>query len=951
MARDGGSRLTAVCFLASYIWLSCSLQRHSLIDQPRLSSFLLLFISGAAAFGASLFSKWLPGADGRFDSEAALKGMQSSIPHRPRRFYVPCIILLIVFRLEIVHTVVQDFQCSVEGIEAFLPVLLAAHEFFSHRTPPVVSDEPEDMWGDPLEDFKEWLISSPITLLFSTVLFSYGVFMLGDLTPRSTYFCSTLMNKSSYTVLMQCLGVLIDAIILVMLWRVLSWARTTRSRLRTLGGILILASIGVSALWLETRISRHREIIGHHPFKGIGSLYLFDVFSTGLLVSTLIISTVLWACDSTMLEPTAIATFTSGMMGSIQNVLLIGTYLQPTFGPPLTVLSVISAGFIMFTYANNMRWIVVFKRVFLMGLLISIIFASGIVALVKHKLVERHPVDDLVYRNRVEADRWLRHASISTTLKLAVAEYKDRHNGRDPPPNFDKWFEYARKQNSVVIDRFDQIEKDLLPFWGMTPQQIHNGFERLKGLPDIGIITIANGKASRNRPTDGDQETVLESLLWLITPFAEHLPDMSVAINMNERPRILVPWDDIHRLTMAGSQSRFQLLPNRLRTRREDVTISVESNPMDTPKATYVSAKKFRQLEALACPPGSAARGGVQWDVRDFCASCVKPHSKGQFLEDWEMFLDPCHQPDIFNLHDFHTTPHLGDLHQDLLPLFSRSKTDSFSDIIMPMHDIWAFLETEWTSFDKKKDIVVWQESIREVGVVTPQSLVGGQRNRLAHLVNNASAADEVSMLLGVQSDGKTKFQYEKTPTQGANGPLPFECGFTNADHPTNTLLKAQPCEDANCQLVHQEFGFKELRKVLDHRYVLLVDGADGGPHHFLPALRSNSVPVLSSIFREWYTERLLPWVHFVPIDPRYHALHSTMAYFIGLKNRGTINGRSQITTARLEDARWIADEGRKWANKAIRKEDMAVYMFRLLLEWGRVINEDRDNLGFKLPE
>ncbi|KAI1774715.1 glycosyltransferase family 90 protein [Hypoxylon cercidicola] len=951
MARDGGSRLTAVCFLASYIWLSCSLQRHSLIDQPRLSSFLLLFISGAAAFIASLFSKWLPGADGRFDSEAALKGMQSSIPHRPRRFYLPCIIFLIVFRLEIVHSVIQDFQCTTEGIEAFLPVLLAAHEFFSHRTPPVVSDEPEDMWGDPLEDFKNWLISSPITLLFSTVLFSYGVFMLGDLTPRSTYFCSTLMNKSSYTVLMQWLGVFIDAVVLIMLWRVLSWARTTKSRLRTLGGILILASIGVSALWLETRISRHHEIVGHYPFKGIGSLYFFDVFSTGLLVSTLIISTALWACDSTVIEPTAIATFTSGMIGSIQNVLLIGTYLQPSFGQPLLVLSIISSGFIMFTYANNMRWIVVFKRVFLMGLLVCIVLASAIFAMTRHKLVDRHPVDDLVYKSRVEADRWLRHASVSTTLKLAVAEYKDRHHGRDPPPNFDKWFEYAQKHKSLVIDRFDQIEKDLLPFWGMTPQQIQNGFEKLKGLPDIGIITIADGKVSHNRPKDIYHEATMEDILWLITPFAEYLPDMSIAINLKERPRILVPWDDVHRLTMAGSQSRFQLLPNRLRTRRDD-SVLAEGNLINTSRAPlrstssthpYISTKKFRQLKALACPPGSAARGGVQWDVRDFCPSCVKPHSQGQFLEDWEMFLDPCHQPDIFNLHDFHTTPHLDDLHQDLLPLFSRSKTDSFSDIIIPINNIWAFLETEMTPFDKKKDIVVWQAPASESRVVTPRSLVGGHRHRLAHLANNASAGDEVSMLLGVQADGKTKFQYEQTPTREANGPLPFEFAFTNPE--------SRPCEDASCQLLLREFGSREVRNVLDNRYVMLVDSADGPPHHLLPVLRSTSVPVLSSIFREWFTERLLPWVHFVPVDPRYHALHSTMAYFIGLKNRGPINGRPQLTDGRLEDAGWIAQQGSKWANKAIRGEDMAIYMFRLLLEWGRIINEDRDNLGFKLPE
>ncbi|KAI2604701.1 glycosyltransferase family 90 protein [Hypoxylon sp. NC1633] len=946
MARDGGSRLTTVCFLASYIWLSCSLQRHSLIDQPRLSSFLILFISGSVAFGASLFSKWLPGADGRFDSEAVLKGMQSSLPQRPRRFYVPCIIFLIVFRLEIVHAVMQDFQCAAEGVEAFLPVILAAYEFFSHRTPLVVSDEPEDMWGSPLDDFKDWLISSPITLLFSTVLFSSGVFMVADFTPKSTYFCSTLVNQSSFTVTIQWLGVFIDAAVMIMFWRVLSWARTTKSRLRTLGGILILTSVGVSVLWLVTRISRHREIIGHHPFRGIGSLYFFDVFSTGLLVSSLFISTALWVCDSTALEPTAIATFTSGMVASIQSVLLIGTYQQTSSGLPLLVLSVISVGFILFTYANNMRWIVVLKRVFLILLLILIIIASSVFAIVKTKQLDRHPVDELVYRNRVEADRWLRHATVSTTLKLAVAEYKDRHQGRDPPPNFDKWFEFARQRNSVVIDRFDQIEKDIQPFWGLKQQQIQEGLERLKGLPDIGIITISNGVASHNQPLDPSYELVLDEAVLMISTFVEHLPDMSIAINLKERPRILVPWDDVHRLTLVGTKMRFQLLPHGSRKRGREEARLAEANPVDTSRLSlgsvaqsYISAKKFRQLEASACPPGSAARGGVNWDVRDFCSSCVKPHSEGQFLQDWEMFLDPCHQPDIFNLHDLHTTPHLYDLHQDLLPLFSRSKTDSFNDILIPLINPNTKEEPDGTAFAGKKDIVFWQGDAKELRVVTPQSVLGGHRHRLVHLANNASAVDQVSMLLGVQTDKKDKFQYEVTGTNEANGPLPFEFSFTNSG----------PCDDANCQLLQREFGFKPPARALDHRYVVLLDGADGPPPDLLPALHSNSVPVLASVFREWFTERLMPWVHFVPIDLRYHALHSTMAYFVGLKNRGFINGRQLLTEGRREDARWIAEQGRKWAEKAMRREDMEVYMFRLLLEWGRVVNENRDSSGFVL--
>lgn len=71
------------------------------------------------------------------------------------------------------------------------------------------------------------------------------------------------------------------------------------------------------------------------------------------------------------------------------------------------------------------------------------------------------------------------------------------------------------------------------------------------------------------------------------------------------------------------------------------------------------------------------------------------------------------------------------------------------------------------------------------------------------------------------------------------------------------------------------------------------------------------------------------------------------MAYFMGLEDKGRINGRAVPMPPRIEDAKWITQEGRQWAAKAIRKEDAQIYMFRLLLEWGRVINEKRDDIGF----
>ncbi|KAI1115737.1 hypothetical protein F5Y14DRAFT_410078 [Nemania sp. NC0429] len=946
MAPDGGARLTGVWFLASFAWLSYSVQRHTLINQPRLSAFLLLLISSLSAFAVSLLSKWLPGADGRFDSDAILKASSLSLPPRPRRFYIPCIIVFIIIRLELSYRGLSDFQCSTPGVEAFLPLLLAAYRFFSYRPPQVDSDEPEDMWGSVLDDLKSWLMGSPFMPLFGTALLSYGSFLAENSMMRSTYFCSSFTDRKSLVAFTQWASLFADAAIIILSWRVLSWARTTRSRLRTLGGILLVTAFATCIPSLVTRLSWRSEMAGHQSFRGINPLYIFDTLSTGIAVATLIISASLMFCDSSPLESITIATFASGASASVGNVLLVGTYQQTSAAQPLLLLGSVSLGFIIFAYTNNMRTIIVIRRAFLLLLLLGVLVFSTVYIGLTQKLFSRHPVDDLVYQNRIEEDRWLLHATVSTTLNLAVKEYAERHHGRKPPQNFDKWFEFARQRESVVIDGFEQMERDILPFWALEPRKIRDGLEFLKSQPNIGIIRIADGKATHSGATDQSQKETLNELVSLISAFAQHLPAMEIALNLQERPRVLVPWNDMHQLRVTATQSRFQLIPGRL-GKRDNPDVPTERNAK-TEKPTgssysarpYIAAYQFRQLESLACPPGSPTRGGINWDVRDFCASCTLPHSKAQFLEDWHMSLDPCHQPDIFNLHEFHTVPHQSELYQTLLPLFSGSKTAGFNDILIPLSGNELAPEFDATTFNQKQDLLLWQGNVQDIPTATHELLHSSHRLRLVHLIQNSTAADRIPMLLGIGTGQNSRFRYEDVPTMEGNSILPFRVSLTGPP---------EGCGDTKCELIRDEFGLEQPMTEVDARYVMLLDTSNGPPPNLLQVLRSNSVPVLSSIFQQWFTERLLPWVHFIPIDTRYHALHSTMSYFIGLEGRGSLNGRAQITPGRTDDGKWIAQQGRKWAEKTIRREDMEVYLFRLLLEWGRVIDDNRDNVGFVL--
>jgi hypothetical protein len=194
-------------------------------------------------------------------------------------------------------------------------------------------------------------------------------------------------------------------------------------------------------------------------------------------------------------------------------------------------------------------------------------------------------------------------------------------------------------------------------------------------------------------------------------------------------------------------------------------------------------------------------------------------------------------------------------------------------------------------------------------------------------------------MILPTAKDD-TKYRHERVPVTEANLATPFSVGMNNYTG----------CLGPNCVLINQTYGIVDEAQdqdPLEYRFILLLD-EDGGPSpDLVRTLRSSSVPMVSTLFRTWCTDRLMPWLHFVPIDTRYQGLHTTLSYFAGTHKRAYLNGRDTDMKARAKDARWIARQGARWAAEALGERDMDVYLFRLLLEWGRLVDDKRDEIGY----
>lgn len=69
-----------------------------------------------------------------------------------------------------------------------------------------------------------------------------------------------------------------------------------------------------------------------------------------------------------------------------------------------------------------------------------------------------------------------------------------------------------------------------------------------------------------------------------------------------------------------------------------------------------------------------------------------------------------------------------------------------------------------------------------------------------------------------------------------------------------------------------------------------------------------------STIFPEWYSDRIQPWLHYVPIKADLTDVYDVMTFFH--------DGHDDM-------AQQIAADGKEWSKTYWRQEDMVSYQFR----------------------
>ncbi|KAH8730322.1 hypothetical protein GQ44DRAFT_607047 [Phaeosphaeriaceae sp. PMI808] len=579
--------------------------------------------------------------------------------------------------------------------------------------------------------------------------------------------------------------------------------------------------------------------------------------------------------------------------------------------------------------------------------------------------MDLHPIEHLMNTADKAFDKMVKNEI--HTLEQAAAQYR-KLRGRYPPPGFSAWYTYAVENNAIVNERFwDQIYHDLAPFWSTDPVLL-----RKQAHVFSPKISIRNGKVEAKAY---NQHSKLGNWEDMLTTLANepnvHLPDIDIALNVNKEPAMLVPWEMVD--TALSMSRKLMLEPTDIIPtfsglgNIENLTEGFDwqpewLGPRLTHPASSLGPRPLWSLVKPACPPKSATREArVYDDIWDPEGGTKEMHSaaallplelpvgtvKGYRDRNWTRAIDACEHPHLQGLHSAFVSPKEMGVATKIFPLFSDTKFSMSNDILLPDAAEWnassVISEPSTVSWEDKDKKLFWRGATTEAHL-TARYWQRFQRERLVSMLN-ATHVEIAEGLLHAGNESAVGVGYAKNfrllpandyiLTNQKKGKLAewvngwADVGFTNLECAS---------DPDGCEALGEYFSTTELptsNQETKAKYAIVLDDSDV---QFSDHLRNSEVTLRASIYRKWFDSRIVPWHHFIPMDNTFVDLYGVMEYFVGTRSS---------SYAHDDEARRVAEAGKEWADKVLRKEDMLIYVYRLLLEYARVVDDKRERLGW----
>lgn len=468
----------------------------------------------------------------------------------------------------------------------------------------------------------------------------------------------------------------------------------------------------------------------------------------------------------------------------------------------------------------------------------------------------------------------------SKTYDTAVEEYKRRYK-TNPAPGFHAWYNYTVLQESPIIDDFDTMYSSIIPLWRLSGRGINDMIDAAYEEPGSELwlceFKSSSGRTSCRHATKSFDRNIGFLMNRLLAGLKGAIPDVRFLVNHLDEPRVLNP--SLSQRTWTGPIDHTQLSHHDIWDTLTS-TCKQPSNHQFTPNDTE--------------------------DASDL-----------PFITSHTVSLDLCAHPEYRSMHGLFQSPTSFRLFSNAVPIHSTGAPSTMGDILFPSP---AYIEDEF-QYDSAKDIA-WAEKTNELywrGSTTgafaeDDTWPSFHRQRFVALAQGLEQKNHIYLRKRdrVISFVKSSFLDKRL----------FNVAFT----------RIFQCERAPCRAQRMYFTTKpwaDSHAALSSRLAFDLDG-NGISGRYYQLLASRSAPLKQTLLREWHDDRLVPWVHYIPVSMGMEELPELVAYL-------TQSEEGQ------ERAREVAEQGRKWFAEAMKEVDMGIYVYRLMLELARLQDPKRE--------
>ncbi|KAF5635290.1 beta-1 2-xylosyltransferase 1 [Fusarium tjaetaba] len=437
----------------------------------------------------------------------------------------------------------------------------------------------------------------------------------------------------------------------------------------------------------------------------------------------------------------------------------------------------------------------------------------------------------------------------STTYEAASHEYRTKYS-IEPPPGFKEWYDAARSNDSPLIDEFDSLYQTISPLWRLSGSEVLDAMHRAKSLPgsDLWLCTFSGTtsitKCSHSyRTFDRHISRMFNNILANLTG----LPDVTFLVNHIDEPRVISH-------------------PSPEPSSPHDRRISVEDR----------SRQPIWDLVTKSCVLDEREAEG-QDNINTFGLPFVVNISSAQ---------DLCQHSEYSGSHGFMMSPVSFRPIHGLVPIFSTGKLSTMSDILIPSpaytEQEFIYNESRDVDWGRKRDSLYWAGSTTG-GFALDTRWQLFHRQRFVELTQNLRTNKCYQYLR--TKDGVL----QKVKSHFLNGRL-FDVTFTRIFQ-----CQRKACRDQDAYFDTKSWVDKD--EALKSTLAFDIDG-NGINGRYYKLLASKSVPLKQTLFQEWHDDRLMPWLHYVPISQSMEELPELVFYLTS-------------TGSGKEIARQIAERGR----------------------------------------